>query len=196
MQVTVDAGFTEEERPQVARLYWQAFGPKLGKVLSPEPKALKFLERVLCPDFALVARVDGVLQGVAGVKTDQGALVQGGLRDLRAVYGLWGAVWRGALLSVLERDLEPGICQMDGIFVRAAARGQGLGMVLLEAVAALARDQGARAVRLDVIDTNPRAEALYRRQGFVPKGREQTGPFKWVFGFGAALRMERAVTPD
>ena len=72
MAVTIDAGFTEAERPQVARLYWQAFGAKLGKVLGPDRRALAFLEQALTPEFALVARRDGALLGVAGFQTPQG----------------------------------------------------------------------------------------------------------------------------
>ncbi|MBA83383.1 GNAT family N-acetyltransferase [Thalassobius sp. S69A] len=193
MAVTIDAGFTEAERPQVARLYWQAFGAKLGKVLGPDRRALAFLEQALTPEFALVARRDGALLGVAGFQTPQGGLVGGGFAGMARVYGLFGAAWRAALLSVLERRVEAGIFQMDGIFVSAGARGQGVGAALLEAVALRARQQGARAVRLDVIDTNPRAEQLYRRVGFQPLKREHTGPFKWVFGFGSALKMERPV---
>lgn len=193
MTVKVDVGFTQEERPEVAALYWQAFEGKLGFALGPAERALPFISKALDPTHALVARADGVLLGVAGIKTDKGRLVDGDFSDMRASYGLFGALWRVALLMVLERDLEPGVCQMDGIFVNARARGQGVGTVLLEAVADQARQSGARVVRLDVIDTNPRAEALYRKRGFVPVKREHTGPFKWIFGFGSALRMERAV---
>lgn len=193
MTLRVDARFHEDERARVARLYWQAFGPKLGKVLGPEPRALRFIERVLNPRFALVAREGDVLLGVAGVKTSQGGLVGGKLADLRAEFGLFGALWRGLFLSLLERDLEPGVCQMDGIFVEPSARGKGVGTALLTAVADLAHSSGARVVRLDVIDTNPRAEALYARQGFEPVSREETGPFRWIFGFKSALRMELPV---
>ncbi|MGH1356013.1 MAG: GNAT family N-acetyltransferase [Thalassovita sp.] len=193
MTVKVDVGFTEDERAMVAALYWQAFREKLGKVMGPEDKALPFIIKALDPSHALVARQDGVLLGVAGIKTADGTLVDGDFVDMRRTYGMLGALWRIGLLSMLERELEPDVCQMDGIFVSAQARGKGVGTILLDAVADHARQTGARVVRLDVIDTNPRAEALYRRRGFVPLKRENTGPLKWVFGFGSALKMEREV---
>jgi ribosomal protein S18 acetylase RimI-like enzyme len=193
MTVKVDVGFTESERAQVAALYWQAFSGKLGKVLGPEARALPFLSKALDPSHALVAREDGALLGVAGIQTERGRLVDGTFGDMQQTYGFWGAVWRVLLLSLLERDLEDGVCQMDGIFVSAEARGKGVGTALLEAVSDHARQSGARVVRLDVIDINPRAEALYRRRGFKPLKRERTGPFKWVFGFESALKMERVV---
>ena len=198
MGLSVSRGFTQEERAQVARLYWGAFGAKLGKALGPQARALRFFEQVLSPDFALVARDEaGVLLGVAGFKTNEGGLVAGSFADIRREYGLWGGLWRGVLLSVLERDLEPGVFQMDGIFVAELARGQGVGTLLLRAIAAEPRERGARCVRLDVIDNNPRAQALYEREGFEPRQREATGPFRWVFGFASALRMEKPISaPD
>ncbi|MEO1550281.1 MAG: GNAT family N-acetyltransferase [Pseudomonadota bacterium] len=69
------------------------------------------------------------------------------------------------------------------------ARGQGVGTRLLSAVEALARARGCTCLRLDVIDTNPRARALYVRQGFEPQAPQRLGPFAGVFGFSTAIPM-------
>lgn len=194
--IRITKGFADAERPLVARLYWQAFGPKLGRVLGPASRATAFFETILNPGFALAARdADGRLLGVAGFKTAEGGLTGGGLRDLARAYGWLGALWRAALLSVLERPLQPGVFQMDGIFVDAAARGQGVGTRLLDAICAEAAARGMAEVQLDVIDTNPRARALYERHGFTAIGTEETGPFARVFGFTSATRMRRDPAP-
>ena len=190
----ISKGFLELERATVAELYWEAFGAKLGRVLGPKNTALAFLDDVLAPEYALVARDnDDVLLGVAGFKTDQGALVGGELADLAEHYGWFGALWRGLLLQVLERDVKPGVFLMDGIFVLPAARGRGVGTALLAAIAEEARDAGAEAVRLDVINSNPRARALYEAQGFVAVRRESLGPLRHVFRFESATQMELAL---
>ena len=191
---TITRGFREDERPRMASLFWEAFRGKLSRVMAPEEKALGFIEAVLKPDFALVARdPGGTLLGAAGFKTAEGGLVEGGLRDMMCAFGRWGGLWRGMLLSVLEREVETGIFQMDGIFVTEEARGRGVGGALLEAIADEAVRCGSKAIRLDVIDSNPRARALYERRGFEAVGEEHTGPFRWVFGFAKATRMERAL---
>ncbi|MCV0427122.1 MAG: GNAT family N-acetyltransferase [Roseibium sp.] len=188
----IERGFPEDQRAVAGRLFWQAFRGKLGKVLAPEVKALQLCERLLNPEFALSALAeDGELLGMAGFKTSEGALVDGTLDDLRSVYGLWGGFWRGFVLDLLERETSPDQLLMDGIFVSANARGQGIGRALLEAVCEEATQQGLSSVRLDVIDTNPRARALYERAGFEAVSTEQTGPFKHLFGFSEATRMER-----
>ncbi|WP_428651515.1 GNAT family N-acetyltransferase [Roseibium sp.] len=192
--VRIVAGFPENQRPVAARLFWQAFSGKLGKVLAPEAKALCLLERILDPRFAISALTpDGRLTGMAGYKTGDGALTGGGFKEMAAVYGLFGGLWRGLLLDMLDRETEPDILLMDGIFVSADARGKGVGGRLLEAVCEEARGRSLARVRLDVIDTNPRARALYERAGFEPAGEETTGIFKGLFGFSSATRMERRV---
>jgi GNAT superfamily N-acetyltransferase len=192
--ILISPGFPEDRRPAAAHLFWQAFSGKLGKVLAPEKKALQLIERILDPAFAISA-VDreGQLLGLAGYKTADGALAGGSLADMTAVYGVFGGLWRGLLLDVLERNIEPDCLLMDGIFVAESARGRGIGGTLLKAVGEEARRQSLSRVRLDVIDTNPRAKALYERSGFKAVGEEKTGFLELLFGFSSATRMEKQV---
>lgn len=197
MKITVSRGFSDAERPLVATLFWQAFSAKLNKVMGPDEKGLAFFETSLNPDFALVARdKENRILGLAGFKTRDGALAGGGMSDLAKVYGWLGAIWRALILSILERELKPGVFQMDGIFVAAGSRGKGVGTALLDAVKCEARKQNMSVVQLDVIDTNPRARALYEREGFRPVGEEKTGPLSYVFGFSSATKMSWVVLPD
>ena len=82
MFIELKRGFSETERNRVARLYWEAFQQKLRVPMGPEARAIAFLERVVNPDFAIAARRDGELLGLAGFKTADGALVGGTMRDL------------------------------------------------------------------------------------------------------------------
>jgi len=188
------AGFPEGQRRHVAQLYWQAFSGKLGGILGPEDKAVTFFARVLDPRFSIsIMSASGEVLGVAGYKTREGGLVGGELRDLQAVYGWIGGLWRGLAMSALDRHVSADILLMDGIFVSPAARGTGIGGRLLDAIAQEARIRKLRGVRLDVIDTNPRAKALYLRKGFVPVEEQKLGPLKWIFGFSTATGMELSV---
>ncbi len=64
-----------------------------------------------------------------------------------------------------------GIVYVAHIGVRAARRGRGIGPRLFEATEAWARARNARRLELRVDVANPRALALYRRQGFEIEGR-------------------------
>ncbi len=185
-------GFAEAQRAEAARIYWQAFGGKLGKVLGPERRALAFLERVLRPDHCLSASDgSGRLRGLAGFKTHDGSLAGGTPDDLRHVYGRVGALWRRAVLRLLQGEVDNERFLVDGIAVAAEARGQGIGTALLEALCDEGRARGHAEIRLEVVDSNRRARALYARHGFTVIGREHIGLLRHLFGFNAALTMVR-----
>jgi len=192
MGMTVQLGLPEDLRAQAAALYWQAFGAKLGRVMGPDARALRYLDRVIRADHAIVALDGGQLLGLVGFKTPQAAFAGGGFADMWAIYGP-GAIWRTGLLHLLERDVDNARFLMDGLCVDQAARGRGVGTALLEAIAIEARRRGYGAVRLDVIDTNPRARALYERQGFVAVKTAGLGVMRHVFGFASATTMVRGV---
>ena len=195
MNITI--GIPDTHRADVAALYWEAFGAKLGLVMGPKHRALLFIGQVLRADHGICAHdAQGRLLGVAGFKTPQGALVSGSFTDLRRVYGWAGAVLRSGLLAALERDTDNDRFLMDGIFVAPAYRGRGVGSALLDAITAEAKTRGYRQVRLDVIDTNPRARALYRQRGFVETQTHQMGLWRHVFGFNAVTTMVRDIYPD
>ena len=188
MRLTV--GIDAAHHEKAAALYWQAFGGKLGVVLGPERKAIAFIKSVLSPEHGISAvDDDGRLVGVVGFKTVKGALVDGGFHDMRRIYGFVGATWRSGLLAALERDVENDCFLMDGIFVAEDARGQGIGTALLDAICAEGRRRGYSHIRLDVIDSNTRARALYENYGFEVTKTSQLGLLRWVFGFRTAAAM-------
>lgn len=186
-------GLPEPLRGDAVRLYWQAFGGKLGTVMGPEARALDFLGRVMRADHVFVALDGGRLLGLVGFKTPQGSFAGGAMADLVAVYGWFGAAWRAALLEMLNREVDNERFLLDGICVAAEARSRGIGALLLGAIEDEARARGYGAVRLDVIGENWRARALYERQGFEVVRTERLGLLRHVFGFGSSLTMVKPV---
>ena len=192
--IRIEQGLPEYLRAEAAVLYWQAFGGKLGRVLGPDAKALAYLERVMRADHCLTAYDrSGLLVGLAGFKSAQGSFAGGSEADLRAVYGPIGGRWRAQLLRLLGNDADSSRFLLDGLCVSDTVRGQGVGTLLLEAIVAEGRARGYSAVRLDVVDTNARARALYERRGFVVDRTEPIGPLRLIFGFSAAHTMIRPI---
>ncbi|MBK5962407.1 N-acetyltransferase [Rhodoplanes elegans] len=190
----IEPGLRSEHRAQAAAGYWNAFARKLRYPLGPQRRAIAFVRRVLDSSHAISAvSVDGRFLGVAGFKTPRGAFVGGDFADLVRVYGPFGAPLRGLLVSILERPCEAGTLLMDGLFVDASARGSGVGTALLSAVESQARACGLERVRLDVVDGNPRARALYERQGHRARSTESIGVLRYLFGFGSVTTMLKEV---
>lgn len=74
-----------------------------------------------------------------------------------------------------------------GVYVRADRRGTGIIDALLDAAAAWTAHLGLSRLTLDVHADNARAQAAYRRAGFVPTGVTLTGRI------GPELEMARAL---
>ncbi|MFE4966012.1 GNAT family N-acetyltransferase [Streptomyces sp. NPDC056660] len=88
-------------------------------------------------------------------------------------------VWAGSVTVLVEEagstdwagvPVERRQGHVVGAFVRPEHRGSGLLKALFDAGVAWAREQGAERVRLLVHEENARAQAAYRKAGFVPSG--------------------------
>ncbi|MEL6678751.1 MAG: GNAT family N-acetyltransferase [Pseudomonadota bacterium] len=188
-------GFPESLRAQMGAIYFEAFAGKIGWPLGGTDLGPEIIAGSLDPRFALtaVSRDGARALGIAGFKTGQGALVNRLEEQMRARFRGMSLLWRLAVLSVLERDLPEDQLLLDGIAVHAEARGMGVGTALLTAVEAEARRRKLSGVRLDVIDGNPRARALYQRRGYLAEGTSDLGPLRHLFGFRRATSMCKAV---
>ena len=134
---------------------------------------------------------DTQLVGLAGLHTTDGSLTGGidarqSFTNLGLMHGLRALV----VFSLYERTPKAGELVMDGIAVHKDYRGQGIGSRLLRRVIDYARENGYATIRLDVIDTNPGAQRLYERRGFVAIRVERFPYLRWLLGFGASTTME------
>ncbi|GGQ70428.1 GNAT family N-acetyltransferase [Streptomyces pilosus] len=191
--LTVRRGVPAGAERRVAELYWDAFGRKLGPALNPADKAVPFIAAHLNTDRAVCALLDGRIVGLAGYQHGGRALTGGSAGAVLRAYGHLRGLHRLLLLALFERRPAPGQLVMDGIAVDPDLRGRGVGSLLIEEVAAVAAEQDCREIRLDVIDTNPRARALYERRGFTAVRTEHTPYLRGLLGFGAVTTMRRPV---
>ncbi|MFD4829031.1 GNAT family N-acetyltransferase [Streptomyces uncialis] len=195
--VTVRRGVPAGAERRAAELYWGAFGRKLGPALNPASKAVPFLAGHLSSPRTVCALVDGQLVGLAGYQHGGQAPAGGSARAVLRAYGHLRGLRRLLILALFERRPAPGQLVMDGIAVDQDMRGRGIGSLLIEEVAAVAAERECREIRLDVIDTNPRARALYERRGFTALRTARTPYLRRLLGFGAVTTMRRPVgTPE
>lgn len=76
----------------------------------------------------------------------------------------------GAPVGMATGIVVDGAHELISMWVAPEARGVGVGDELVAGVCKWARERGAREVRLDVVQTNAPAIALYVRHGFVDVG--------------------------
>jgi GNAT superfamily N-acetyltransferase len=107
----------------------------------PTPEELQFLDdRIYEHNCARTGRDDGQLLGLF-VRNEQQEIVA----------GLSGWTWAEA-------------CQIENLWVHAAARGQGLGRALLDGAEREARDRGCTVITLNTYSFQ--ALEFYRRAGY------------------------------
>jgi ribosomal protein S18 acetylase RimI-like enzyme len=191
--VDITLGFTQDERPLVGELYWEAFGAKLSPAFRDDRTGRAAVTAALSTGHFLVARDGTDVLGVCGFRAAGSAAADWSWRATRSRLGWAAAVRATVVLAPLARDDVPGVLVLDGLCVAADRRGAGTGSALLTAALDLAAARGDRAVQLSVVDINPRAEALYRRRGFTIVSQGEMGPLAGVYGFRRYRTLQRSL---
>ncbi|GAA4977131.1 GNAT family N-acetyltransferase [Kineococcus glutinatus] len=189
----IGLGVAAAERARVGALYWEAFGAKLAPAFRDGATGRAEITAAVVADRFLVARDGADVLGVCGFRTGGRGAVDWSWRATRSRLGSVAALRAAAVLVPLHRADVRGVLVLDGLCVAADRRGAGTGSALLAAAADLAAHRGDRAVRLSVVDTNSRAEALYRRRGFTVVEEGDVGPLAGVYGFRRYRTLQRPV---
>ncbi len=190
--VLVQVGLPDRLRAEAARLYYEAFRQKARFLFGSREQAIAVLQRDFAAEQALIAVVDDRLVGVAGIQHGR-PFMNVHFKTYVRVFGWFTALWRYALAVMFHRSQRSGELLMDGIAVDANLRGQGVGTQLLHGVLEFARAHGYQTVRLDVVDSNPRARQLYERLGFVATKTHRHPQAQRVMGFSASTTMIKQV---
>ena len=190
MLVKVVKKFNNSDVSKVATLYESAFGQKLRVAIPNADHRRQLFEQSFNSEFCLSAYRGEDLLGIAGLQTPHGALASDiNLSWIFKTLGIIRGLKALTILALFDRKPKLGQLVMDGIAVDASCRGQGIGTLLLKGVLQYGLENGYEQVRLDVIDTNPKAKKLYLRMGFKELGTYRSKFFEKLVGFSAATTM-------
>ncbi|GGD77480.1 GNAT family N-acetyltransferase [Lacimicrobium alkaliphilum] len=191
MTIHIEKSWDIVDSTQVAELYEQAFGSKFYRAIPDKAKRIRVLSESFVPKYSFVAYSDKRIVGLSGFNISAGSLT-GGIEATGLInsLGLFSGLWACLVFSLFERKPEEGELVMDGIAVNSDFRGQGIGSLLLDRIITYAKDNGYDSVRLDVIDSNPRAKKLYESKGFVAVKADSFPYLKWLVGFSGATTMK------
>ena len=192
--LSIGYGFTEVERAQVGALYWEAFGRKLRAAFGDDATGATQVTAALRADRMLVARIAGEAVGVCGYYHDGRGAAELSWRQLRERLTPSAALRALLVLAPLDHRPSRGVLVLDGICVGVAHRGHGIGSALLATAVEHGQRHNAQWVQLSVVDTNARAEALYRRSGFRVVGEGSLGGLGRLYGFERYKTMRKRVT--
>jgi ribosomal protein S18 acetylase RimI-like enzyme len=187
MEITISRSVPEEYREKAVLLFEQAFGEKISVAVNNKEQRLDLFSRSFDLNFALAAISDGQLVGIAGFSIDGKSLTSKlEYADLIKTLGIVKGNWAALILSMFKRNANPNQLLMDGISVYENFRGQGIGKKLLNALISFAKESGFKSIRLDVINTNPRAKKLYEKSRFYEIKNDKYPYLKWLLGFSGS----------
>ncbi|NLE76153.1 MAG: GNAT family N-acetyltransferase [Chloroflexi bacterium] len=182
-------GVPDEWRGRAVEILYDAFRQKFRPVMDRQ-SAQAVLPAMLQADQVLLALSGGEPVGLAGLQVDGRPLFRLRLGPFLSAFRPWTGLRTYLWMRFLFSGLHDEPLLLDSLCVDEATRGQGVGTRLLEAVFAYGRQRGHRAVWLEVVDTNPDAQRLYERLGFVAT-KTTRYPFARAMGFAAATTMRK-----
>ena len=195
-QVQIKEGFGEDDRGRVAELFWEAFGHKLRPGFANEETGRAVLSATIRSDRVLSAYQSGELLVMCGFHQAGVGSVDLSWSKVRKVVSFPAYLRALLVLSVISTSERAGAFVLDGIAVHVDARGKGIGTALLRRAADKAKASGASAVRLAVVDSNPKARSLYEREGFVQVESGSIGFLSLLYRFKTYVNMELKVQSD
>lgn len=176
-----------------AALFLSALADKLVPVYGVGPRARHALACGFNRHMCICAVENDRLVGILGIKTEAEGFMNVRLSTLQPFYCVIGSLWRLVLLSFLEHAPTAGEAYIDGVAVSPAYRGKGVGRGLIAALERWAIERGLSMIRLEVLNTNPRAEKLYRHLGFEAVQSHTVWPMGTLFGFRSSKVMIKSL---
>lgn len=85
------------------------------------------------------------------------------------------------------KPIAEGVCEMKRLYVKPAARGNGLGQQLVDELISFAKNAGYKTMKLDTITSLKEAIKLYRIKGFVETEAYVYNPLSEVLYFELTL---------
>src|SRR5512145_199237 len=144
MTLEILPGLPESLRAQAGRIYYEAFRRKLQQLVGKPAETLRILTAGLNLKLAFGAFADGKLLGLAGLHSRAGIFSQVALRESLRQLGPGRGPYAWAILNLFGQGAKcpPGHLRIAALAIEPAARGQGLGSRLLEAIFEKARLEG------------------------------------------------------
>lgn len=195
MQIDYLEYLPEKFKEKAIELYLNSFAEKLLPVLGDHARAKEVLAASIAADKCLTAICREELVGIMGIQTIRGGFWNPNLKTMAGVYGIPGGILRLGGLAFLDHAVRDGELYVDGVAVATRMRGAGIGSGLFNLLEQTSVKKEIRTISLDVIDTNPRAKALYARLGFVERNTHSTWPLNLLvkFPFNSSTLMTKSV---
>lgn len=196
--ITIQMGLDKHLMYPVAELYDQAFVGKFKRAVPSRTKRLRLWAELINPNQVIGAFRGQDLLGILlySSPASSGWLKTGLMKKVLRFLGPLDGIRCLTVFALFEKQSSPNHLYIEAIAVSSMARGLGIGSLLLNTAKVFAIGEELAGLQLGVIFENPRAKALYEREGYETISRESSGVMKSIIGIEGADLMELRLKKD
>jgi len=166
LSIEIADNINENQRIRAIEILYYAFEQKIRALIKSREKALAIYDMALRNRHVFYAFLDGNVAGLIGLQYGNENFLEFKYRDLRKYFNPLQSYFIYIIYKLTSPKIKNDVLRIDSIAVDKSFRSLGIGTQLINKVFEFARTKGFKEVVLEVINTNPRAKALYERIGF------------------------------
>ena len=169
LNIEIADSINKNQRIRTIEIFYDAFEQKIRALIKSREKAIAIYNRSLKNDQVFYALMDGNVVGLIGLHYKNKPFLEFKYRDLRKYFNPLQSYFIYRIYKLTSPKIKDDVLRIDSIAVDKSSRGLGIGTQLINKVFEFANNKGFNEVILEVINTNPKAKALYERIGFKEK---------------------------
>ncbi len=176
---------SEKNQLIISKILYKSFELKFKPILKKVgyDEGLQIIKNTLIPTGGLLAREATSIIGVAilSTKSSPALFIE---KSLKKRLGLISYQYFKFIFHS-DKILTDDTIKIELLAIKKGTRGKGYGSSLLKEIIRYSRTAKYKKILLDVVDTNPRAKALYKRVGFKTIKRHYSGVLTKSFGYNS-----------
>ena len=169
LNIEITESINKNQRIRAIEILYYAFEQKIRALIKSKEKALAIYNKSLKNDQVFYALLDGNVVGLIGLQYKNRTFLEFKYRDLRKYFNPLQSYFIYKIYKLTSPKIKDDVLRIDSIAVDKSFRNLGIGTQLINKVFEFAKNKGIKKVILEVINTNPKAKALYERIGFKEK---------------------------
>lgn len=190
MNIEIKFGIPKNKQIDIANILYENFQDKSKMFFGNKKKAITLIASTLENDRIFVAVKDKEVVGYAGLQCQKKSFSNPTLTKIVTIYGL--LTFRTLPFLIVSLFNRPKYYQLhlESLAVTKKEQGKGIGTRLLNATINYAKENNFSQIKLEVIQTNPKAKELYQKLGFkTSKITQIPYPFSYIMGFNSFEEM-------
>ena len=179
---------------EALKIYYDAFCKKINPLVGNKEKAIPFIKKTTDFNACFYAVMQDKVLGLAGIQDKDNNFTRSiRFNKLLKEFNLFRALLIKYIYGFKTSKVDNGVIRIDSIAVAIKTRGMGIGTALNNEVFRYALDKGLDSVKLEVVNTNPKAKKLYDKLGFKVIKEVKYGFITKRAGFTSEFIMSRKV---